>query len=133
MFAPEFRNRLDAIVKFASLGPESMGRVVDKFVAELEVQLADRKVFIELSDGARRWLAEKGYDRTFGARPLGRFIQEHIKKPLAEEVLFGKLSKGGTVRVDIEGEGDAAKLVFEFLPPERGELPPANQEPVLAE
>ncbi len=133
MFAPEFRNRLDAIIKFASLGPESMGRVVDKFVAELEVQLADRKVFIELSDGARRWLAEKGYDRTFGARPLGRFIQEHIKKPLAEEVLFGKLSKGGTVRVDIEGEGDAAKLVFEFLPPERGELPPASQEPVLAE
>ena len=133
MFAPEFRNRLDAIIKFASLGPESMGRVVDKFVAELEVQLADRKVFIELSDGARRWLAEKGYDRTFGARPLGRFIQEHIKKPLAEEVLFGKLSKGGTVLVDIEGEGDAAKLAFEFLPPERGELPPASQEPVLAE
>jgi len=78
-------------------------------------------------------LAEKGYDRTFGARPLGRFIQEHIKKPLAEEVLFGKLSKGGTVRVDLEGEGDAAKLVFEFLPPERRELPPANQEPVLAQ
>ncbi|MSP74732.1 MAG: ATP-dependent Clp protease ATP-binding subunit ClpA [Rhodospirillaceae bacterium] len=133
MFAPEFRNRLDAIIKFASLGPESMGRVVDKFVAELEVQLADRKVFIELSDGARRWLAEKGYDRTFGARPLGRFIQEHIKKPLAEEVLFGKLSKGGTVLVDVGGEGDAAKLVFEFLPPERSELPPANQEPVLAQ
>jgi ATP-dependent Clp protease ATP-binding subunit ClpA len=103
-------------------------------VAELEVQLADRKVFIELSDGARRWLAEKGYDRLFGARPLDRVIQEYVKKPLAEEVLFGKLSNGGgTVRVDAEGTGDAAKLVFTFLPPEPRALPPANQEPVLAE
>ncbi len=134
LFAPEFRNRLDAIIKFASLGPESMGRVVDKFVAELEVQLADRKVFIELSDSARRWLAEKGYDRLFGARPLARVIQEHLKKPLAEEVLFGKLSQGGgTVRVDTEGEGAAQKLVFTFLPPERDALPPAATEPVLAE
>ena len=109
LFAPEFRNRLDAIIKFANLGPDSMNKVVDKFVAELEVQLADRKVFIELSDGARRWLAEKGYDRMFGARPLARVIQEHVKKPLAEEVLFGKLSNGGgTVRVDVEGEGPAA-------------------------
>ncbi len=94
LFAPEFRNRLDAVIKFANLGPESMNKVVDKFVAELEVQLADRKVFIELSDSARRWLAEKGYDRLFGARPLARVIQEHLKKPLAEEVLFGKLSPG---------------------------------------
>ena len=133
MFSPEFRNRLDATIKFASLGPETMGHIVDKFVAELEVQLADRKVFIELSDGARRWLAEKGFDKTFGARPLGRFIQEHIKKPLAEEVLFGKLSTGGTVRVNVDGPGDAAKLVFEFLPPERDALPPMNQEPVLAQ
>ncbi len=133
LFAPEFRNRLDATIKFASLGPETMGRVVDKFVAELEVQLADRKVFIELSDGARRWLAEKGYDRTFGARPLARVIQEHVKKPLAEEVLFGKLSTGGTVLVDVEGTGEAQKLIFTFLPPERDALPPASQEPVLAE
>ena len=134
LFAPEFRNRLDATIKFASLGPETMGRVVDKFVAELEVQLADRKVFIELSDGARRWLAEKGYDRMFGARPLARVIQEHLKKPLAEEVLFGKLANGGgTVRVDVEGEGPAENLVFTFLPPERDALPPASQEPVLAE
>ncbi|UYN97936.1 MAG: ATP-dependent Clp protease ATP-binding subunit ClpA [Enhydrobacter sp.] len=133
LFAPEFRNRLDAIIKFANLGPESMGKVVDKFVAELEVQLADRKVFIELSEGARRWLAEKGYDRLFGARPLARIIQEHVKKPLAEEVLFGKLSGGGTVRVDAEGDGDGRKLVFTFLPPERGALPPASQEPVLVE
>jgi ATP-dependent Clp protease ATP-binding subunit ClpA len=111
-----------------------MNRVVDKFVAELEVQLADRKVFIELSDGARRWLAEKGYDRLFGARPLARVIQEHLKKPLAEEVLFGKLANGGgTVRVDVEGDGAAAKLAFTFLPPEPKALPPASQEPVLAE
>ncbi len=133
LFAPEFRNRLDAIIKFANLGPESMGKVVDKFVAELEGQLADRKVFIELNDAARRWLAEKGYDKLFGARPLARVIQEYVKKPLAEEVLFGKLSDGGTVRVDVEGEGDAAKLAFTFVPPERGALPPASQEPVLAE
>jgi ATP-dependent Clp protease ATP-binding subunit ClpA len=110
-----------------------MGHVVDKFVAELEVQLADRKVFIELSDGARRWLAEKGYDRMFGARPLARVIQEHVKKPLAEEVLFGKLANGGTVRVDVDGAGATAKLVFTFLPPEPRALPPASQEPVLAE
>jgi ATP-dependent Clp protease ATP-binding subunit ClpA len=110
-----------------------MGRVVDKFVAELEVQLADRKVFIELTDGARRWLAEKGYDRLFGARPLARVIQEYVKKPLAEEVLFGKLSDGGTVRVDVDAPGETGKLVFTFLPPERGALPPASQEPVLAE
>src|ERR687897_1388895 len=113
LFAPEFRNRLDAVIKFANLGPESMNKVVDKFVAELEVQLADRKVFIELSDGARRWLAEKGYDRLFGARPLARVIQEYLKKPLAEEVLFGKLSQGGgTVRVDTKGEGAAQELAF---------------------
>jgi ATP-dependent Clp protease ATP-binding subunit ClpA len=134
LFAPEFRNRLDAVIKFNNLHPDSMGQVVDKFVAELEVQLADRKVFIELSDGARRWLAEKGYDRLFGARPLARVIQEHLKKPLAEEVLFGKLANGGgTVLVDVEGEGAEQKLVFTFLPPEPKALPPASQEPVLAE
>jgi ATP-dependent Clp protease ATP-binding subunit ClpA len=134
LFAPEFRNRLDAVIKFNNLHPDSMGQVVDKFVAELEVQLADRKVFIELSDGARRWLAEKGYDRLYGARPLARIIQEHVKKPLAEEVLFGKLANGGgTVRVDSEGEGAEQRLVFTFLPPEPKALPPASQEPVLAE
>ena len=133
MFTPEFRNRLDAVIPFAALGVETVGKVVDKFVAQLEAQLADRHVTFSLTEEARRWLATKGYDKAMGARPLGRVIQEHIKKPLAEEVLFGKLSKGGTVLVDIEGEGDAAKLAFEFLPPERGELPPASQEPVLAE
>ena len=110
MFTPEFRNRLDAVIPFASLSQEIVGRVVDKFVIELETQLADRHVAIELSDKARAWLAEKGYDPTFGARPLSRVIQEHIKKPLAEELLFGKLAKGGVVRVDIEE--DAPRFSF---------------------
>jgi ATP-dependent Clp protease ATP-binding subunit ClpA len=109
-----------------------MNRVVDKFVAELEVQLADRKVFIELSDGARRWLAEKGYDRLYGARTLGRVIQEYVKKPLAEELLFGQLAGGGTVRVDVEGEGEARKLAFTYLPPDRDTAPPASKEPEMA-
>ncbi|MBE9553643.1 MAG: AAA family ATPase, partial [Proteobacteria bacterium] len=102
MFTPEFRNRLDAIISFDSLNPETVSRVVDKFVMELEGQLADRNVIIELSGAARKWLAEKGYDIAFGARPLGRVIQEYIKKPLAEELLFGKLAKGGIVRVELE-------------------------------
>ncbi len=102
LFTPEFRNRLDSIISFANLEPEVVSRVVDKFVIQLETQLADRQVIIELSDTAREWLATKGYDRQFGARPLSRVIQEHIKKPLAEELLFGKLAKGGIVRVDIE-------------------------------
>ncbi len=133
MFAPEFRNRLDATIKFANLGPETMSKVVDKFIAELEVQLADRKVFIGLSDGARRWLAEKGYDKLFGARPLARIIQEYVSKPLSEELLFGKLAHGGTVQVDTEGEGAAQKLAFVFLPPERDALPPTSKEPVMVE
>ncbi|MBL8674217.1 MAG: AAA family ATPase, partial [Rhodospirillales bacterium] len=101
MFAPEFRNRLDAVIKFANLGPETVGMVVDKFIAELEVQLADRKVLFELTDEARKWLATKGYDRLFGARPLGRIIQEHIKKPLADEILFGRLKEGGVVKIRV--------------------------------
>ncbi len=102
MFTPEFRNRLDGIIGFKALELEDMERVVDKFIIQLETQLADRDVTIELSDEARKWLADKGYDRRFGARPLGRVIQEHIKKPLAEELLFGRLQKGGVVRVEIE-------------------------------
>jgi ATP-dependent Clp protease ATP-binding subunit ClpA len=111
MFSPEFRNRLDANIPFAALTPEVVGRVVDKFVMQLEVQLADRDVLIELSDEARAWLAERGYDQRFGARPLARVIQEHIKKALAEELLFGRLDKGGTVRVTI-ADGRPA---FEYL------------------
>jgi ATP-dependent Clp protease ATP-binding subunit ClpA len=114
LFAPEFRNRIDAIVSFAALPAEVVQQVVDKFVLQLEAQLADRGVTIELSDEARAWLAEKGYDPMMGARPLARLIQETIKKPLAEEVLFGKLKDGGAVKVVLEGEGKDSKLGFEF-------------------
>ena len=120
LFTPEFRNRLDAIIPFSGLTPEIVARVVDKFVMQLEAQLADRNVTIELSDAARQWLAEKGYEPNFGARPLARVIQEHIKKPLAEELLFGKLAKGGLVQVDLV---DGA-LTFGF-PDEKGG-PPAK-------
>ncbi|MEQ8321390.1 MAG: ATP-dependent Clp protease ATP-binding subunit ClpA [Rhodospirillales bacterium] len=102
MFTPEFRNRLDSIIAFAPLGSEVVTKVVDKFIMELEAQLSDRNVMIELTDEAREWLAAKGYDKMFGARPLSRVIQEHIKKALAEEMLFGKLAKGGLVVVEIE-------------------------------
>ena len=98
-FSPEFRNRLDAVVSFAPLPREVIMQIVEKFVLQLEVQLIDRNVHIELTPEASEWLAEKGYDDKMGARPLGRVIQEHIKKPLAEELLFGKLTKGGVVRV----------------------------------
>jgi ATP-dependent Clp protease ATP-binding subunit ClpA len=110
LFTPEFRNRLDAVIAFDGLTPEIVGRVVDKFVMQLEAQLADRQVSIELTEAARKWLAKKGYDPLFGARPLGRTIQEHIKKALAEELLFGKLAKGGTVKVDLKDDA----LTFEF-------------------
>ncbi len=107
MFTPEFRNRLDAIIPFANLDNDVIHRVVEKFVMQLEAQLAERNVTFELTPEAVVWLSEKGYDRLMGARPLGRVIQEHIKKPLADEVLFGKLQKGGTVKVsvseDLEG------------------------------
>ncbi|MBC7580456.1 MAG: AAA family ATPase, partial [Tardiphaga sp.] len=98
-FAPEFRNRLDAIVSFAHLNPDVIGMVVEKFVLQLEAQLADRDVTIELSEPAKAWLVKHGYDEQMGARPMGRVIQEHIKKPLADELLFGKLKDGGHVRV----------------------------------
>jgi len=100
LFSPEFRNRLDEIVWFRALTPDVMGRVVDKFVAELAAQLAARKVTLELAEGARAWLAEKGYDPDFGARPLGRVIQTELKDRISDELLFGKLVGGGRVRVD---------------------------------
>ncbi|MBL8628280.1 MAG: AAA family ATPase, partial [Rhodospirillaceae bacterium] len=101
MFTPEFRNRLDAIVPFSNLPPEIIGRVVDKFVMQLEAQLADRNVTIELTTAAREWLGKKGYDKQMGARPLARVIQQEIKKPLADKLLFGDLITGGHVSVDI--------------------------------
>ena len=120
MFTPEFRNRLDAIIQFKSLPPEIVSKVVDKFVLELEVQLEDRNVVIELTDQAREWLAKKGYDQKFGARPLARVIQENIKKPLAEELLFGKLAKGGIVKVRIDKKN---KVVFDYPDPKGKKLP----------
>ncbi|KXV36399.1 Clp protease ClpA, partial [Gluconobacter japonicus] len=110
-FTPEFRNRLDAVIPFANLTPETVGRVVEKFILQLEAQLADRHVTIEISSAAKEWLAEKGYDRLYGARPLGRVIQEHIKKPLAEELLFGRLAKGGAVKIGLKNDA----LDFEII------------------
>jgi ATP-dependent Clp protease ATP-binding subunit ClpA len=110
MFTPEFRNRLDATIPFSNLPAEVVRKVVDKFVMQLEAQLGERAVSIELTPKARDWLAKKGYDKNFGARPLGRVIQENIKKPLAEELLFGKLADGGVVRVKVKDD----KLVFDF-------------------
>jgi len=124
MFSPEFRNRLDATISFSALSTETIGRVVDKFVLQLEEQLADRNVTIEIDPGARAWLAEKGYDPMFGARPLARVIQEHIKKPLADELLFGRLAKGGIVRVTRKSDEDGLDFSFEERP-----VVPAPEEP----
>ncbi len=116
MFTPEFRNRLDATITFAHLSQEIIAQVVEKFVLQLEAQLGDRNVTIELSEEAARWLIASGYDELMGARPMARVIQEHIKKPLADEVLFGKLKNGGHVRVIVTKDEDGRdKLGFEFL------------------
>jgi ATP-dependent Clp protease ATP-binding subunit ClpA len=118
-FTPEFRNRLDAVIPFKALSPATIGRVVDKFIMQLEAQLGDRGVTIELTSEARQWLGKKGYDPAMGARPLGRVIQEHVKKPLAEELLFGRLTKGGAVKIGVKAE----KLVFEYPPAKPGKSP----------
>ncbi len=110
MFTPEFRNRLDAIVPFGYLPTEVVARVVDKFILQLELQLADRNVHIELDDEAREWLTARGYDRLYGARPMGRLVQEKIKQPLAEELLFGKLVHGGEVKVRIKDNAPAFEI-----------------------
>jgi ATP-dependent Clp protease ATP-binding subunit ClpA len=116
MFAPEFRNRLDATITFAHLSQEVIAKVVEKFVLQLEAQLGDRNVTIELSVEASRWLIANGYDELMGARPMARVIQEHIKKPLADEVLFGHLKNGGHVRVIVDkDEQGRDKLGFEYL------------------
>jgi ATP-dependent Clp protease ATP-binding subunit ClpA len=112
MFTPEFRNRLDAIVPFGYLGHETVSRVVDKFILQLELQLADQNVHIQFDSDARSWLAERGYDKLMGARPMARLIQEKVKQPLAEELLFGKLAHGGEVHVSLK---DSA-LAFELTP-----------------
>ena len=134
LFTPEFRNRLDAVIPFNHLPPDIVRKVVEKFVLQLEAQLAERQVNIELSTEAADWLAARGYDQQMGARPLARVIQEHVKKPLAEEVLFGKLTKGGTVRILLKDDA----LTFQYLgrdeektlpkPAERKALPRAESK-----
>ncbi|MBL4622336.1 MAG: AAA family ATPase, partial [Immundisolibacteraceae bacterium] len=102
MFSPEFRNRLDGIIQFHGLDQRTICNVVDKFVLELEEQLSEKRVTIDLDDEARAWLAEKGYDDKMGARPMGRLVQHEIRRPLADELLFGKLSNGGHVNVTVK-------------------------------
>jgi ATP-dependent Clp protease ATP-binding subunit ClpA len=114
MFAPEFRNRLDAIIQFDSLEMDTILRVVDKLVVELEAQLEEKNVTIALDDDARQWIAERGYDPKMGARPMARVIREHIRRPLAEELLFGNLTGGGHVTVRV-GKGDELELVAQSL------------------
>jgi ATP-dependent Clp protease ATP-binding subunit ClpA len=104
-FSPEFRNRLDAIIQFKSLPLDIVAQVVDKFMFELETQLAEKRVSIVLEPDARLWIAERGFDPQMGARPMSRVIQEKIKKPLADEILFGKLASGGVARIGVvDGE-----------------------------
>ncbi len=117
MFAPEFRNRLDAIVQFKALDPVTITHVVDKFLIELEAQLEPKGVTLEVSPAAKQWLAERGYDRKMGARPMARIIQEHIKKPLAEDLLFGRLVSGGHVRIDLQGDGLGFEISAEDVEP----------------
>ena len=123
-FTPEFRNRLDAVINFAPLGREIILQVVEKFVLQLEAQLLDRGVHIELSPEAAAWLGEKGYDDKMGARPLARVIQEHIKKPLAEELLFGKLVKGGVVKVAVREDAIVLDIEEPAKPRLTGQKPP---------
>ena len=128
LFTPEFRNRLDAIIPFGSLPPQVVNMVVQKFVMQLEAQLAERNVTFDLGEDAVKWLAEKGYDERMGARPLGRVIQEHIKKQLANELLFGKLKHGGTVKVTVGTKDDGTRgLILEAVPSE-AKVKPKKEE-----
>jgi ATP-dependent Clp protease ATP-binding subunit ClpA len=114
LFSPEFRNRIDAIIQFASLDPATIERVVDKLIVEIEAQLEQKGVGLTLDDAARRWIAVKGYDPKMGARPMARVIQEYIKRPLAEELLFGRLVGGGNVRVTVSD--DESRLALDVQP-----------------
>ncbi|MFN3857809.1 MAG: ATP-dependent Clp protease ATP-binding subunit ClpA [Caulobacter sp.] len=131
LFTPEFRNRLDAVVAFKPLTQDIIRQVVQKFVLQLEAQLADRNITIETSDEAADWLAKNGFDELYGARPLARVIQENIKKPLADDILFGKLAKGGHVKVVLKD----GKIAFEFEVDDKPRSPgaPEIEEPALAE
>ena len=119
-FSPEFRNRLDAIISFGALTPSDIAKVVDKFIIQLEAQLADRKIEFEVTKAANLWLANKGYDKRYGARPLGRTIQEFIKKPLADKILFGKLKSGGLVKINVDSKKE--NLSFKIIPPAKLEI-----------
>jgi len=121
-FSPEFRNRLDSIIQFAALDARSIARVVDKLVVELEAKLESNEVTLELDDNARSWIADRGYDPKMGARPMARVILEHIKRPLAEELLFGKLANGGHVRITVGADG-ILKLNLEPIVKELEHLP----------
>ncbi|MDH5515778.1 MAG: hypothetical protein OEY45_11530, partial [Gammaproteobacteria bacterium] len=116
LFTPEFRNRLDAIVQFNSLDPTVIVQVVDKFIFELEAQLQDQQVTLEVKESARLWLAERGYDPKMGARPMARLIQQYIKKPLAEELLFGQLAKGGHLVISSGDDGLAFEIKGKEVP-----------------
>ncbi|MTI11471.1 ATP-dependent Clp protease ATP-binding subunit ClpA [Curvivirga aplysinae] len=128
LFTPEFRNRLDAIIPFSHLDQTVIHKVVDKFIFQLETQLADRSVTFELTDEARDWLGKKGYDKLYGARPLSRIIQEHIKKPLSEELLFGHLQNGGIVRIETKKNDETGKNELHFTYPDT-RLPAKRKKP----
>ncbi|MEN9527030.1 MAG: Clp protease ClpX [Pseudomonadota bacterium] len=123
LFTPEFRNRLDAIIQFGGLDERTIERVVEKLLVEIETQLEGKRVSLQLDDAARRWIAKTGYDPKMGARPMARVIQEHIKRPLAEELLFGKLVEGGLVRVSVKADESGLDLEC---------VPATNEEPVTA-
>ena len=123
VFSPEFRNRLDAIVTFKSLTPDVMETIVEKFVLQLEAQLAERRIAITLDPAAREWLGKKGYDPVFGARPLARVVQREVRDPLTDEILFGKLEHGGTVTIGVADD----KLAFAYEPSQ----PPAQSTPAV--
>jgi ATP-dependent Clp protease ATP-binding subunit ClpA len=123
LFTPEFRNRLDAIIQFGGLDERTIERVVEKLLVEIETQLEGKRVSLQLDDAARRWIAKTGYDPKMGARPMARVIQEHIKRPLAEELLFGKLVEGGLVRVSVKVDESGLDLEC---------VPAMNEEPVTA-
>ena len=122
VFSPEFRNRLDGVIQFSGLATETITHIVDKFIFELEAQLQARKVALTVSDEAKLWLAAKGYDHAMGARPMARVIHEHIKKPLADELLFGRLATGGAVTVDVRNDA----LTFAFTAPSKKLAEPAD-------
>ena len=123
LFTPEFRNRLDAIVPFEPLGQEVILTVVDKFLTALQTQLDEKQVQLQVDEAAREWLVDEGYDPNMGARPMERVIQEHIKKPLADMVLFGSLSKGGIAKVTVNTAGEG--LIVEAVTEKAEEAVPA--------